>query len=227
MSDPDGSETITLVRIAGVPTGGTLNWTNFAGATVTNPSAGVYEIAGAEAAIRNVLGTATVRPPLHSDAEFDLSVTVRATETNPTTSGEVALLNRDTTFTLPINVTAVCGPADGRRDDVAGERGFRDRLRNEHRLRAGGRGRVRDGVAGDAVELPDRIDGRLHGGRRSGRGAQRRRLHDHGGAADIRATLDSFTVTPAADSDANFTLNVAVTTTDTAASRRRGRGRTR
>ncbi len=107
VSDPDGSETITLVRISGVPTGGTLNWTNFAGATVTKPSAGVYEIAGAEAAIRNVLGTATVRPPLHSDAEFDLSVTVRATETNPTTSGEVALLNRDTTFTLPVNVTAV------------------------------------------------------------------------------------------------------------------------
>ncbi len=189
--------------------GGTLNWTNFAGATVTNPSAGVYEIAGAEAAIRNVLGTATVRPPLHSDAEFDLSVTVRATETNPTTSGEVALLNRDSTFTLPVNVTAV---ADQPTVGAATSRGNEDSAivfgtNIAYALvDADGSETV---VAGDAVELPDRIDGRLHGGRRSGRGAQRRRLYDHRRrAADIRATLDSFTVTPAADSDANFTLNV-------------------
>jgi hypothetical protein len=181
---------------------------------VTNPSAGVYEIAGTEAAIRAVLGTVTVRPPQHSDAEFDLAITVRATETNPTTAGEVSLLHRDTTFTLPVTVAAdadrpnVSGSTTGTEDTtiVIGSNvayGLVDTDGSETVTQ------VTVSAIPTGWSLAYTATG---GGSVSFAGGV---YTITGTPTGIRATLDTFSLTPPRDDDGDASLTITVTATDT------------
>ena len=63
---------------------------------MTDLGGGTYTFAGSETALRAILPTLSVTPPAHSDVDFNLTVTLRASETNPTTVGEVATLNAET-----------------------------------------------------------------------------------------------------------------------------------
>ncbi len=100
-TDTDGSQSITSVRIAGVPAGATLGWTNAAGATVTNVG-GVYEITGSEAAIRQVASTLTLTPLADLHGTVPLSVTVTSTETAPAEAGDVAAGLSSASTTTPL-----------------------------------------------------------------------------------------------------------------------------
>ncbi len=92
--DTDSSETL-LINITGVPAGASLS----AG---TDNGGGSWTLTPAE------LSGLTITPPAHSDAEFQLTVTAKATETNPT-SGDttVTTLTASTSTTIDVQVDAV------------------------------------------------------------------------------------------------------------------------
>jgi large repetitive protein len=214
-ADADGSETITYVKIEGVPTGGSLNWTSFTGATVVNTGGGAYTIAGAEAAIRSVLGTVTVRPPLNSDTDFSLTVTVRATETNPTTSGEVSLLNRETSFSLPITVNAVADQPNLSNTSTNGTEdttiNFGSNVTYSLFDIDGSESVTSATVSG--VPAGWTLAYTATGG---GNVALATGVYTITGTpAAIRATLDTFSLTPPLDDDADAVLNISVTITET------------
>jgi large repetitive protein len=214
-TDADGSETITYVKIEGVPTGGTLNWTNFTGATVVNLGGGTYTIAGTEAAIRNVLGTTTVRPPLNSDVDFSLTVTVRATETNPTTVGEVSLLNRETSFSLPVTVNAV---ADQPTVSNTSTNGTEDTTivfgtNVTYSLFDTDGSESVTSVAVSGVPAGWTLAYTATGGGSVGLVTGVYTIT--GTQAAIRATLDTFRITPPLDDDADAVLTISVTITET------------
>jgi hypothetical protein len=103
LADTDGSETIQYVEVTGVPSGATVSWTSSAG-TVTSITGG-FRVEGTTAEIQARLASLRIQPPLHSDQDFTLSVTVRAIESNPT-NGEVIDLTEDHTFNVAVTVAA-------------------------------------------------------------------------------------------------------------------------
>ncbi len=92
--DADSSETL-LIKITGIPAGATLS----AG---TDNGGGSWTLTPAQ------LAGLTITPPAHSDAEFQLTVTATASETNPT-SGDmtVTTLSASTSATIDVQVDAV------------------------------------------------------------------------------------------------------------------------
>lgn len=82
--DADGSEKVTEITISGFPAGATVVYTDVGGALQTFVSTGTETITlngGTEAQIRAALDTLSVQAPLHSDANFSLTVAVK-TEDN-------------------------------------------------------------------------------------------------------------------------------------------------
>jgi hypothetical protein len=104
--DTDGSENITEVTVTGFPAGSTVTYEPvgggaripFAGATLTLNG-------GTEAEIRTALASLEIQPPLHSDVDFNLTVT--ATTTDNLTSPDVADHTETTTWTHTVKVQAV------------------------------------------------------------------------------------------------------------------------
>ncbi|EFL89250.1 hypothetical protein, partial [Ahrensia sp. R2A130] len=104
LNDTDGSETITQAVVT-APTGVVLGGFGPSGATVVQAGQD-WTITGTPAQIDAALAAMTATPPNNSDADFNLSVTLTATETSPV-GGEITTATADTTFTVPVTVTAV------------------------------------------------------------------------------------------------------------------------
>ncbi|MDZ7824630.1 MAG: hypothetical protein U5K75_11785 [Ahrensia sp.] len=104
VSDTDGSETITQVMIE-APAGVVLGGFGPSGASV-NQAGQTWTLTGTQAQIEAALAAMTATPPLHSDVDFDLTVTITASETMPN-GGEVTTLSADTVITVPVIVNAV------------------------------------------------------------------------------------------------------------------------
>ncbi|EFL87720.1 Ig-like domain-containing protein, partial [Ahrensia sp. R2A130] len=104
LNDTDGSETITQAVVT-APTGVVLGGFGPSGATVVQAGQD-WTITGTPAQIDAALAAMTATPPNNSDADFNLLVTLTATETSPV-GGEVTTATADTTFAVPVTVTAV------------------------------------------------------------------------------------------------------------------------
>lgn len=100
--DTDGSESITAVTIGAIPAGSTLTYT-VGGVTTTFVAPAddsTLTIPGAdEAAIRAALATLTFQPPLHSDVNVVLTITVDTLDADGSTATD--------TVNFPIPVAAV------------------------------------------------------------------------------------------------------------------------
>ncbi len=183
-----------------------------------------YSFTGSQAEIEALLASLTARPPLHSDADFTLAVTVTGSETNPTLpGGEVAVPIATHSFIVPVTVTAV---ADTPTVSVAGIAGDEDQ--------AGG---IVFGTGITGYATPDGDGSEYISEVRIGGFPSAEWVVTHAGdpavtvsgdsvsgftltiarpgdAAALRAVLDSFTVQPPADSDADASVTVRVATTD-------------
>jgi len=83
--DPDGSEILTRVVVSGIPTGGTIDWNHaIVGGTITDLGGGSLEITGGETAIRALLASMSVTPPLHDATDFSLTVSATSQDGGPT-----------------------------------------------------------------------------------------------------------------------------------------------
>ncbi len=106
--DTDGTETLSLVRIAGVPGDATFAIAASGGAVVTNLGGGIWEVTGPTADIVATLASGvTIQPGLHKGTDIPLTVTVQSTESNPTEGGDVAVLNATTVGIVNVNVVPV------------------------------------------------------------------------------------------------------------------------
>jgi hypothetical protein len=114
VTDSDGSETISQVRVSGIPAGAMPAWIVSGSASVTfNAGTGVLTVTSsnadpvaAAAEIRATLDTLAITPPLHSDVDLSLTVAVTASETT-LAGGEVTTLSATTSAVLVVAVTAV------------------------------------------------------------------------------------------------------------------------
>ena len=100
INDTDASEVLTGIAISGVPAGAVLGWdTGIAGGTVTSLGGGSYQISGSETAIRALLASLTIVPPLHDATDIALTIKVTTTDAGGPTNTE--------TIVQPIVVTPV------------------------------------------------------------------------------------------------------------------------
>ena len=97
LADTDGSEEISSVEIAGIPSGATLSIGTDDGAVTLTPVDGVVTLSGDQL---DLLSTLSVTPPPDSGADFSLTVSTTATESD---GGDTAT----TTETLSVSVSAV------------------------------------------------------------------------------------------------------------------------
>ena len=100
INDTDASEVLTGIAITGVPTGAVLGWnTGIAGGSVTSLGGGSYQISGSETAIRALLASMTIVPPLHDATDIALTIKITTTDAGGPTNTE--------TIVQPIVVTPV------------------------------------------------------------------------------------------------------------------------
>ncbi|MEL6420829.1 MAG: Ig-like domain-containing protein [Pseudomonadota bacterium] len=112
LGDTDGSESIGFVDVVGLPDGASLEWDTTLPGSVTTLPDGTIRFTGTTAEVQAILQTITVTPPVDSDADFDLTVTVQAVESNPSEPGDVAVPTAIHTFTIPVVVAAVADTPD-------------------------------------------------------------------------------------------------------------------
>ena len=84
LTDADGSERLTFVRVEGVPADATFGWNNALPGTVTNLGGGSYEFTGTTAEIQALLASITIDPPADSDDDITLSVDCTANAVSQT-----------------------------------------------------------------------------------------------------------------------------------------------
>jgi len=104
--DTDGTESVTQVTVTGFPTGSTVTFEPVGGGA-RQPFTGTTLTlnGGPETQIRAALASLEIQPPLHSDGDFNLTVT--ATTTDNTTSPNTADHTETTTWTHAVKVQAV------------------------------------------------------------------------------------------------------------------------
>jgi large repetitive protein len=100
VTDTDGSEAISKLRIAGIPAGAALGWNTGLPGTVTNLGGGIFEVTGTEAQIRALVTSLNVTPPANSDADFSLTLTVTARDNDGSTA------TRSTTQNIVVTAVA-------------------------------------------------------------------------------------------------------------------------
>jgi hypothetical protein len=106
--DQDGTETLSFVRIEGVPGDATFAIATSGSAAANNLGGGVWLVTGPTADIIATLATGvTIQPGLHKGSDIPLTVTVQSTESNPTEGGDVAVLNATTVGIVNVNVIPV------------------------------------------------------------------------------------------------------------------------
>lgn len=219
----DGSEKIKNVVIGNIPAGFTLSESSTGAGTLTLNGDGTYTVVGPnDAAINDVMANLTLvfiagGARQHLDTDFSLSVTVTTIE-SAAGVGQNTLPEASTTFAVPITVTAVVDGvtqsgssvfvedvahtlgtdiAYARIDNDGSESvtavavsGFQPGSTVSYTDVAGNPQTVLVGAGGLTVTFTG------------------------GTEAQIRTALDTLVVTAPPNSDANFTLSVAVTTLD-------------
>ncbi len=213
--DVDGSEVVSQVEIADIPVGATMTFTPSGAAIVTPVIVGGntvgYTVTGTQAEIRATLDTFEILPPAHSNVDFDLTISVTTTDvggdtatTNsthtidieaeadaPTVTTGTTLVDEDVPTAFGTDITYALVDADGSEVISQVELGA---------IPVGGS--VAMVASGAAVITPVVVGGNTVG------------YTVTGTEAEIRATLDTATITTPLHSDADFNLTVAVTTTD-------------
>ena len=176
LTDTDGSESLA-VTVAGVPAGASLSAGSDQGGGIWTLTQG--ELAGLQ-----------VTPPLHSDADFSLTVTATATDGSDTAS---------VVDTINVTVDAVADAPTLTVADVSGDEDTAIALGIDASL-----------VDTDGSESLAITVAGVPAGASLSAGA------DQGGGVWTMspAQLAGLTVTPPADSDADFTLTVTATSTD-------------
>ncbi len=186
LTDTDGSETLS-VTIGDIPDGAVLTLANGDAVTVTNGSA--------ELSADDLAGL-TITPPEDFAGTFDLSVVATSTEAN---GGDTA----ETTGTISVNVDAVADAADL---SVSAASGTED---NAIPLSITAASTDADGSESVSVTISGIPEGAVLAD------ANGDPITITNGAADVSTDqLAGLTITPPADSDGDFTLDVSVTTTD-------------
>ncbi|MGL4728595.1 MAG: Ig-like domain-containing protein, partial [Bosea sp. (in: a-proteobacteria)] len=206
LTDLDGSESLVRINIANVPTGSVINWNTALPGSVTQTSAGVYEVTAAnQTQLLALFKTLAVKPPSNTDANFALAITatsrdsdnseatsdpvnhqvvVRAVADEPTLSAATVAGLEDTTISAPITVA----PADGDGSETI--------TRVEVTAPAGITLGWNTSLAG-TVTNPTGNTFRFTGTQ-----------------AQIQALLATVTVTPPQHSDVDFDLTVVATSTE-------------
>ena len=141
LKDTDGTEAVSKVVISGFNNGSTVVYTDMAGAvqTVNVTAAGLTLTftGGTEAQIRAAVATLNIKPPLNSDANFNITVAVTTTDNDstsivntrnhaivvqavadaPSVTATAVSINEDTNVKLAINPNEVFA---GARDEARG-----------------------------------------------------------------------------------------------------------
>jgi hypothetical protein len=178
LADTDGSETIHYVDVTGVPAGATVSWTSALGTVTAITGGSVWK--GSTADIQARLLSLRIQPPLHSDQDFTLAVTVQAIESNPT-NGEVYDLTEDYQFQR--------GGERHRRRRLADRDWWHLRYRGRHAV-ALSASVARWSTADGSETLTFRITGVPTGASlQRGHRPRRRRLVVHAGADRVRHQL--------------------------------------
>jgi hypothetical protein len=216
LGDADGSETLTLVEVTGVPPGAALAYDTGLAGTVTMLASGLrFEGSGAQ--IQALLASLTITPPANSDADFSLAVLARSRESNP--NGAVAVATADTTFMFPVSVGAVAdapvvdiAPVSGNEDSaiVFGTAISATKPDNDGsewvsswEIGAFPAGWLVGFTGNPAVTVTG-----------SANGPYTLSVAAKVDEAALRAVLDSFRVTPPLNADADAAVNVRAQTTD-------------
>ncbi len=116
-TDTDGSETLEYVEITGVPATASVRWqngdgsTNTSGTVTVDPLTGVIRITGTTAEIEARVQALQILTASNTDDDFTLSVKVGSIESNPTETGDIALLRNDFTFAVPVAVLPIADAA--------------------------------------------------------------------------------------------------------------------
>ncbi len=216
--DGDGSESLSLVEVTGVPAGAALAYDTGLAGTVTALATGL-RFEGTTAQIQALLASLTITPASNSDADFSLNVLARTQETAPSEAGEVAVLTADRTFVVPVTVTAVAdaptisvGPVTGN-EDTAITFGTGITL-----VKPDGDGsewvssvEISAFPAGWAVAFTGNAAVTVTG---TGNGPYVLSIATKADEAALRTVLDTFRVTPPANSDADASVDVRARTTD-------------
>lgn len=218
----DGSERIRDVVIAGVPAGFTLTESSTGAGTLTLNLDGTYTVTGPnDAAIADVLAKLTLviaptGPRQHLDTDFSLSATVTTIESAPAGT-QNALPTASTTFAVPVTVTAVADGVTHSGSSVLVEDVSRSIGSNIQYARIDNDGSesvvsvtVSGFLAGTTVSYTD-VGGTPQSVTADGTTVL---TFTGGSEAQIRAALDTLTVTAPLHSDTNFALSVSVTTND-------------
>ncbi|MEO1206255.1 MAG: type I secretion C-terminal target domain-containing protein [Pseudomonadota bacterium] len=241
----DESERIKDVVISNVPAGFILTESSTLGATLTNNGGGTYTVsvpgtttpAVNDAAINDLLAKLALEIDSgndsreHLDTEFQLSVTATTRETNVNIdgtppAGEIARLENQVTFSVPITVTAVADPVthSGQSvlvEDVAKTIGTDisytkidlDGTENVTELTVTGFAVGSVVTYTDVGGTPQTLTVTAMTDTITLSGPK-----TPAGETAIRTALDTLNITPPAQSDVNFSLTISATTTDNDAS---------
>ncbi len=206
LTDADGSERVSAVALSSFPAGSVVAYTASGTATVALV-AGVYTISGPNAAdIRTTLSSFRVTPPLNSDTDFAVTVSVTTTDTGGSTA--------TTTGTHTITVTAVADQPNVPTTSSTGNEDTSITVGSNITYSL-------NDTDGSEVISAVAVSGMPAGGvlTYTASGAAVVSLVSGtctvtGTAADIRATLNTFAITPLVNSDVDFALTVVVTSAD-------------
>lgn len=120
----DGSESITQIVLGNIPAAATVTYTAIGGATVVTSTAGgltTYTISGgSEDDIRATLATFSLTPPLHSDVDIPVSVTITKVDGTLGDGEPAAMSSTALTHTIAVAAVAdgptISGSASGNED---------------------------------------------------------------------------------------------------------------
>jgi hypothetical protein len=231
----DGSETIKSVVITGVPSGFTLSESSTGSGVLTANGDGGYTVTGpSDATLNDVLAHLTLvinpangAPRQHLDTDFSLTAVVTTIENTPseTGTGQITQLETSRTFGVPITVTAIVDGvattgASTLVEDVAKTIG--DDIQWS-RIDTDGSEHVTSVVVtgfpvGALVNYTDMTGTSQSLTAVGGESITLSGPHAAATETAIRTALDTLTVRTVAETDANFSLTVAITTTDNDAS---------
>ena len=213
LTDTDGSETLASVVVSQVPVGAVLAWNTGLPGSVVNGGGGSFTFTGTTGQIQALLLSLTITPPLHSDADFNLRITATSSESNPS-GGQVTTPTAVTVFDVPVTVTAVADQATVPNNSTNGTEDSTITFGTNvaYSLTDADGTETITKVAVSGVPAGWTLAYVATGGGSVSLAAGVYEIT--GTPAGIRATLDTFNLTPPLDDDSDAVLTIAVTTAD-------------
>ncbi|MEO0637346.1 MAG: Ig-like domain-containing protein, partial [Pseudomonadota bacterium] len=189
--DTDGSETISEVRVTGVPSGASISYTASGSASVTAVSGG-YSITGTEAGIRATLNTFAYTTDTHDDAEVQLTVAVTSRDANGDTATTSS--THDLVVEARADEATITGSGSGNEDTTIAAGVTATLIDND------GSETITQAVVTAPAGIT--VSGFGPSGATVNQSGQQWTIT--GTPAEISAALAAMTATPPANSDANF-----------------------